>query len=53
MFLVGFAESMVTLLKGLKHVGFSLSFEESILYSIIIGIGIALLGSLILRNVDK
>jgi len=53
MFLVGFILSMVTLLKGLKHVGFSLSFEESILYSIIIGIGIALLGSLILRNVDN
>ena len=53
MFLVGFILSMVTLLKGLKHVGFSLSFEESILYSIIIGIGIALLGSLILRTVDN
>ena len=53
MFLVGFILSMVTLLKGLKHVGLSLSFEESILYSIIIGIGIALLGSLILRNVDN
>ena len=53
MFLVGFILSMVTLLKGLKHVGFSLSFEESILYSVIIGIGIALLGSLILRNVDN
>ena len=53
MFLVGFILSMVTLLKGLKHVGFSLSFEESILYSIIIGIGIALLGSLLLRNVDN
>ena len=53
MFLVGFILSMVTLLKGLKHVGFSLSFEESILYSIIIGFGIALLGSLILRNVDN
>ena len=53
MFLVGFILSMVTLLKGLKHVGLSLSFEESILYSIIIGIGIALLGSLLLRNVDN
>mgnify|MGYP006098180605 CR=1 FL=1 len=52
-FLVGFVLSMVTLLKGLKHVGLSLSFEESIFYSIIIGLGISLLGSLILRGVDN
>ena len=47
MFLVGFVISMVTLLKGLKHVGLSLNFEQSLTYSILIGVGIALLLSLI------
>ena len=52
-FLVGFIISMVTLLKGLKHVGLTLNFQESLTYSIFIGIGIALLGSLILRRVEN
>jgi PiT family inorganic phosphate transporter len=53
MFLVGFILSMVTLLKGLKHIGLNLSFEESIFYSFLIGVGVALLGSIILRSVDN
>jgi PiT family inorganic phosphate transporter len=52
-FLVGFIISMVTLLKGLKHVGLTLNFQESLTYSIFIGIVIALLGSLILRRVEN
>jgi len=52
-FLVGFIISMVTFLKGLKHVGLTLNFQESLTYSILIGIGIALLGSLILRRVEN
>lgn len=52
-FLVGFVISMVTLLKGLKHVGLTLNFQESLTYSILIGIGMALLGSLILRRVEN
>jgi PiT family inorganic phosphate transporter len=53
MFLVGFVISMVTLLKGLKHVGLSLNFQESLIYSILIGVGISLLGSLFLRRVKN
>jgi PiT family inorganic phosphate transporter len=52
-FLVGFIISMVTLLKGLKHVGLTLNFQESLTYSLLIGAGIALLGSLILRSVKN
>ena len=52
-FLVGFIISMVTFLKGLKHVGLTLNFQESLTYSIFLGIGIALLGSLILRRVEN
>ncbi len=52
-FLVGFIISMVTLLKGLKHVGLTLNFQDSLTYSLLIGICIALLGSLILRRVEN
>ena len=52
-FLVGFIISMVTLLKGLKHIGLTLNFQESLTYSLLIGAGIALLGSLILRRVKN
>jgi|TARA_B110000914_G_scaffold318_1_gene298 PiT family inorganic phosphate transporter len=53
MFFVGFVISMVTFLKGLKHVGLSLNFQESFIYSILIGVGISLLGSLFLRRVEN
>ena len=53
MFFVGFVISMVTFLKGLKHVGLSLNFEQSLIYSILIGLGIALLGTLLLRRVKN
>ena len=52
-FLVGFIISMVTLLKGLKHIGLTLNFQESLTYSLLIGAGTALLGSLILRRVKN
>tara|TARA_B110000196_G_scaffold190070_1_gene162798 strand:- start:457 stop:1446 length:990 start_codon:yes stop_codon:yes gene_type:complete len=53
MFLVGFVLSMVTLVKGLKHVGLSLNFQESLTYSLMIGVGIALVGSLFLRRIKN
>ena len=52
-FLVGFIISMVTMLKGLKHVGLTLNFQESFTYSVLVGIGIALIGSLVLRRVEN
>ena len=53
MFLVGFVIAMVTFLKGLKHVGFDLSFQQSIIFSTAFGIVIALLGIAFLRRVEN
>ncbi len=53
MFLVGFVISMVTLLKGLKHIGLPLTFVESLIYSIAIGIVISLIGSFFLRKIEN
>ena len=53
MFLVGFVIAMVTLLKGLKHIGLSLNFEQSLMYSIGAGIAVALLGTQLLRKVKN
>ena len=57
MFAVGFLMAMVTILKGLKHVfkdiGMSLSFGESIVWSTMFGILIAMLGSYLLSKVKR
>ena len=53
MFLVGFVIAMVTFLKGLKHVGLDLSFQQSLLFSSAFGVVIALLGSAFLKGVDN
>jgi inorganic phosphate transporter, PiT family len=56
MFAVGFLISMVTLLKGLKHVfkdiGFTLSFMESVGIAVIAGVVVALIGISLLRKVQ-
>jgi PiT family inorganic phosphate transporter len=43
-FLVGFIISMVTLVKGLKHIGLDISFQQSIWMSLISGIIIMFVG---------
>lgn len=43
-FLVGFIISMVTLVKGLKHIGLDISFQQSIWMSLISGIVIMFVG---------
>jgi len=57
MFAVGFLMAMVTILKGLKHVfkdiGMSLSFGESIAWSAMFGILVAILGSYLLSKVKR
>ncbi len=57
MFAVGFLIAMVTLLKGLKHVfkdiGFKLSFGESSLIAIAVGIVVALIGAQILSRIRR
>ncbi len=50
-FLVGFIVAMVTLTKGLSHVGLDLTFNQSLLLSIMIGLVIMGIGMLMLRRI--
>ncbi|MBB3230103.1 inorganic phosphate transporter [Halomonas stenophila] len=52
-FLVGFIVAMVTLTKGLKHVGLDLGFGESLIYGLLIGLGVMLLGGFLERRVSR
>ena len=51
MFLVGFIISLVTIFKGLKHVG--VSFDTFTSYSLSIGVGllVAIIGTFLIRNI--
>lgn len=51
MFFVGYIVSMVTMVKGLKHIGLDLSFGESALYSIISGLALTAIGVLLMRRI--
>jgi len=57
MFLVGFLISMVTILKGLKHVlkdaHMKLSFADSMLIAVAIGVVVALFGSYLLSRIKR
>ena len=53
MFLAGFIVSMVTFLKGLKHVGLSFSTSQSIAWSLVIALVICLMGTLLLQKIDN
>jgi PiT family inorganic phosphate transporter len=59
MWMVGFMMSMVTLLKGLKHVGLNLdlglgsTFANAIPISIVVGLLVAALGTMMMRNVKE
>jgi PiT family inorganic phosphate transporter len=53
MFLAGFVVSMVTFLKGLKHVGLSFTSTESVAWSLVFALVIALLGTLALQKIDN
>ncbi|MDO8862786.1 inorganic phosphate transporter [Haliea sp. E1-2-M8] len=59
MWMVGFMISMVTLLKGLKHVGLDLdlglgsSFANALPVAVVIGLAVAGVGSLLLRRVRE
>ncbi|WP_404471483.1 inorganic phosphate transporter [Vreelandella venusta] len=50
-FLVGFIVSMVTLTKGLSHVGLDLSFGQSFLLSVLIGVAIMGVGVMMQRRI--
>ena len=53
MFLASFVISMVTFVKGLKHVGLSFSTQESLALSFIFAIVISLIGAWLLRTIDN
>jgi PiT family inorganic phosphate transporter len=52
-FLTGFLIAMVTMVKGLKHVGLDLSYGQAALYAAILGLVIAILGKFLMRNVEE
>lgn len=52
MFFVGFLISMVTLIKGLKHVGLDLSGTESVFYATVIGVIVTILGKFLLSRIQ-
>ncbi|KPQ24567.1 MAG: inorganic phosphate transporter, PiT family [Halomonas sp. HL-48] len=51
-FLVGFVVAMVTMTKGLKHVGLDITFSQSLVLSIILGLIITGIGVLMERRVQ-
>ncbi|GKW50820.1 inorganic phosphate transporter [Halomonas sp. NCCP-2165] len=51
-FLVGFVVAMVTLVKGLKHIGLDFSYTQSFLLSVVLGLIIMVIGILLERRVD-
>lgn len=51
LFLVGFVIALVTIKKGLKHVGLDLGTGEAFMYAVLLGIIVALLGSFLIRKV--
>lgn len=50
-FLVGFIVAMVTLTKGLSHVGLNLSLGQSFLFSVLLAIAIMILGIVMQRRI--
>jgi PiT family inorganic phosphate transporter len=53
MFLAGFLVSMVTFLKGLKHVGFNFTATDSIAWSLVVALMITVVGALLLQRIDN
>ena len=51
LFLVGFVIALVTIKKGLKHVGLDLGAGEAFMYAVVLGVVVAMLGSFMIRKV--
>ena len=52
-FMVGFVIAMVTMVKGLKHVGLDLTFQQSIIYSLGFAMVVMLAGIMALTRIKK
>ncbi|MCF6323316.1 MAG: inorganic phosphate transporter [Gammaproteobacteria bacterium] len=50
-FLVGFIISLVTMFKGLKHVGLDLTTFQAYFFSVLIGIGMALISKIFINRI--
>ena len=50
-FMVGFMIAMVTMMKGLKHIGLHLSSQENIIYATIIGLVVAVIGKVMISRI--
>lgn len=51
-FLAAFTITLVTILKGLKHVGLTISLRDSYILAIAIAVGIAIIGALAIRRIE-
>ena len=51
MFLAAFTLTLVTILKGLKHVGLDLTLQDSYFMAVAIASGVAVVGALIIRRI--
>ena len=51
-FLAAFTITLVTILKGLKHVGLTISLRDSYFLAIAIAAGIAVIGAVIIRRIE-
>ena len=52
MFLAAFTITLVTILKGLKHVGLTISLRDSYILSVGIATAIAVVGALVIRRIE-
>jgi PiT family inorganic phosphate transporter len=52
MFLAGFTITLVTILKGLKHVGLDISIRDAYILAIGIAVAIALVGAVLIRRIQ-
>jgi len=53
MFLAAFTITLVTILKGLSHVGLTISVRDSYLLAAAIAAGVAIIGSLVIRRIKR
>ena len=52
-FLVGFVISMVSLVKGLKHIGLNVGFEEALVYAAAIALMLTMAGSVLVSRINS
>lgn len=51
LFMLGFLIALVTIKKGLKHIGLDIEADQAVLYAVGLGVTVALIGSYLIRRV--